>query len=221
MNEIIERCGVLIEKGNQFISTIKYYEGSPSYYFMDVQVKDIQAWLSSSANIIYLTAKPDSYFYQECQRIVQDENIKNEMPFHVVQKLTGLIESLKDEIESGFFKQLEYIFTASAFDDFLDHAASFHKAGKKTESSVLASTVFEDTIRKIAKKNDVEEAGVNLELIIDDLVKKSIFTPVKSKKMKSHSAVRNKALHAQWDEFDIRDVGELIKGTREAIEVYL
>lgn len=221
MNEIIERCSTLINKGNQFILSIEYYDGKPNYYFRDEQVKDIQAWLSSSANIIYVTAKPDSYFFKACQIIIEDEYIKNGMPFHVVQKLTGLLESLKDEIESGFFKQLEYIFTASAFDDFLDHAISFHKAGKKTESSVLASTVFEDTIRKIAKKNDIEEAGVNLELIINNLVKKSIFSHIKAKRIKSYSAVRNKALHAQWSDIDLTDVGELIKGTREAIEAYL
>ena len=216
MNEIITRCSTLIEKGNNFIT-----RHSDSYWYNKEAIKDVQSWISSSANIIFLTAMPDSYFYQECQRIITDEKLKDGMPFHVIQKLTGLLESLKNEIESGFFRQLEYIFTASAFDDFLDHASQFHKSGKKTESSVLSSVVFEDTIRKIAKKNEVEEAGSNLELIIDTLVKQNVFTPVKAKRIKGYSAVRNKALHAQWDDFDLSDIGQLIKGTREIIELYL
>lgn len=46
-------------------------------------------------------------------------------------------------------------------------------------------------------------------------MKKNVFTSVKSKRIKSFIAITNKALHAQWDELDIRDVGELIKGARE------
>lgn len=217
MNEILKRCSTLIDTGNNFIS-----RHGDSFWYRKESIKDVQSWISSSANIVFLTATPESYFYQECQRIITDEKlIGGGMPFHVIQKLTGLIESLKNEIESGFFRQLEYIFTASAFDDFLDHANQFHKSGKKIESSILASAVFEDSIRKIAKKNEIEEAGNKLELIIDTLVKQNIFTPVKAKRIKGYSAVRNKALHAQWDDFDLSDIGQLIKGTREIIELYL
>lgn len=218
MNDIIERCKTLIKTGNDYI---KYNEDDDSYWCRIDHIKDIQSWIASSANIIFLTVTKDNYFHQECHKIVNDEDLRTGVPLHTVQKLTGLLESLKDEIESGFLRQLEYIFTASAFDDFLDHAIQFHKSGKKIESSVLASVVFEDTIRKIAKKNVVDEAGNNLELIIDNLVKKSIFTPIKAKRIKSYSAIRNKALHAQWEEFDLSDIGQLNKGTRDIIETFL
>ena len=218
MNDIIERCITLIETGNNYIS---YNENNDSYWCRESHMKNLQSWISSSANIIFLTVNQDSYFHKECNKIVNDENLNSGIPLHTVRKLTGLLESLKSEIESGFLRQLEYIFTASAFDDFLDHAIQFHKSGKKIESSVLASVVFEDSIRKIAKKNSIEEAGNNLELIIDNLVKKGIFTPIKAKRIKSYSAIRNQALHAQWEEFDLSDVGQLNKGTRDIIETFL
>ena len=75
--------------------------------------------------------------------------------------------------------------------------------------------------KKISQKNELTEKGKSLEIIIDELTKKNIFTPVKAKRIKGYAAIRNKALHAQWDDFDIRDVGELTKGTRELIETYL
>jgi len=46
-------------------------------------------------------------------------------------------------------------------------------------------------------------------------------TPVKAKRFKGFSGVRNSALHAEWDQIDIKDVGELINGIREMIEQYL
>jgi phage terminase large subunit-like protein len=60
---------------------------------------------------------------------------------------------------------------------------------------------------------------VALDALIADLVKMGVLTAVKAKKIKGYSAIRNKALHAQWDDFDIRDVGDMIKGTREILEM--
>lgn len=115
-------------------------------------------------------------------------------------------------------RKAECIFVASTFDEFLDHAAEFHKSGKKIESSVLASTVFEDAVRRFATKQEMAQGGRSLDSLIDDLVKCGAVTLVKAKRWKSYAGVRNSSLHAQWDEFDIRDVGEMIKGTREIIE---
>lgn len=121
-------------------------------------------------------------------------------------------------MQNGLLRKVEYIFVASTFDDFLTHAADFNRAGKKTESSVLCSAVFEDAVRKLAEKVSVPQASRSLDAVIDDLAKQGSITPVKSRRWKSYAAVRNKALHAQWDDFDLRDVGEMLAGTREIIE---
>lgn len=215
------RCIELIEKGKQIIAQIRYYQNSPNYWYRDEETADIQAWIASVGNFFRLTATPDTYFHQECARILDDPDLRRGVPFHAVQKLTGLLKSIKEEIEQGLLRKAEYLFIATTFDDFLDHASTYHKGGKKVESSVLASAVFEDAIRKIATKNELTETGKSLESVIDDLTKKNVFTLVKAKRIKGYSAIRNKALHAQWEEFDIRDVGELIKGTRELIDTYM
>jgi len=219
--DLQQRCGELIAKGNQIVAQIRYFQGRPSYWYRSEEIADIQSWIASVGNFFRLTASPDTYFYQECKRILEDPNLRRGVPFHIVQKLLGLLQSIKIEIERDLLKKAEYIFIATTFDDFLDHALTYHKGGKKIESAVLASAVFEDTIRKISQKNELSEKGKSLETIIDELTKMNIFTPVKAKRIKGYSAIRNKALHAQWDDFDIRDVGELIKGIRELIETYL
>jgi len=83
---------------------------------------------------------------------------------------------------------------------------------------VLASTVFEDSVRRFAGKMNIQQAGRKLDAVIDDLVKIGAVTSGKAKRWKSYAGVRNSALHAQWNNFDISDVGDMIKGTREIIE---
>lgn len=219
--ELQERCNELIQKGEKIIGKICYFRDKPNYWYRNEKIAEVQAWIGSVSNYFRLTATPDTYYHQECIRILENPELQKRMPFHTVQKLVGLLKSIKDEIAKGLLRKAEYIFIATTFDDFLDHAAVYHKGGKKLESSVLASAVFEDTIRKIATKNEITESGKSIEVLIDGLSKSGVFTPVKAKRIKGYAAIRNKALHAQWDEFDIKDIGELIKGTRELIESYL
>ncbi len=108
-----------------------------------------------------------------------------------------------------------------SFDSFLDHAAQYHKGNKKIEAAVLGSAVLEDTVKKIAVKYGPNPGGFSLEELIDNLVKAGVITEVKAKRIRSYAGVRNSALHAEWDKFDIQDVGQLIKGTRELIEQFL
>ena len=161
------------------------------------------------------------HYYKQVIETQNDEQLRRDAPFWAVQKLCGNLTSLIEEIELGLLKKAEYIFTATAFDDFLDHADKFHKAGKKIESSVLSSIVFEDTLRKISSKYNVSNNGDSIELIIDNLTKASVWSSVKAKRIKAYAAVRNSALHAEWDKIELRDVGDLIKGVRELLDYYL
>ena len=79
--------------------------------------------------------------------------------------------------------------------------------------------VFEDTIRRIAQNNEIGDG--RLEEIINKLVKSKVFTATKAKRAKSSAHVRTKATHADWEEFDLKDVADTIKFTRELIEAHL
>jgi hypothetical protein len=218
---LAERGAELLRTGNQWCENITRYRGEPNYWFKGDEGAALQSWIASVANFFRITATPDTYFHQECLRVIEDEHLRAGVPFHVIQKLVGLLDSILEENRRGLLRKAEYIFAASTFDDFLDHAVEYHKAGKKVESAVLGSAVFEDTVRKVAVKNEISQAGVTLDFLVDELVKSSVITAVKGKRLKAYAAVRNKALHAQWDELDLRDVGQMIEGTRELIEHFL
>jgi len=52
-------------------------------------------------------------------------------------------------------------------------------------------------------------------------VKKEKLSTVKAERARGSARLRAKATHAQWDEFDMKDVGSTIEFTRELIADHL
>ena len=222
MKENIEkRFTELLAIGQKLTNSFPYDEYGPDYWVEKRRIAKYHQWLISVTNLVNLITPANSIFIAECNRLMNDQEMKDGIPTRVVQQMYGLLNSALEEWKAGLLRKIEYIVVAETFDDFLDHATQYHKGNKKIESSVLASTVLEDTIKKIANRNGIDPKGLSLEPLIDELIKKDIFTPVKGKRVKGFASVRNHSLHAEWDKFDIQDVGELIKGTRELIDQFL
>jgi len=213
--QVLARIDELINQGQ---SIVRRYSND------DYWVKDIaqaQAWMASAANAILQVAPPKSFYQAEMERLATHEQLKNGIPTTVLEKVFGVLQSVRAEAKAGLLAKLEYQVFATAFDDFLDHAASFHKSGKVKEAAILTSSVLEDTIKRIAAKNGIDTAGLSLEPLIDQLTNAQVLTAVKSKRIKSYAGVRNSALHAEWDKLDLKDIGQAIEGVRELLDDYL
>lgn len=219
--QLTERIQALLQQGAVELSRQGGDQYGPDHWVNSGYISEVQAWMTSTANLITLAAPPGSYFREELARITGHKELEKGAPWAIVQKMHGLLAALNDEASHGLLRRLEDTVFAAAFDDFLDHAEAFHKANKAREAGVLAAIVLEDTIKRIAAKNGVNASGLTLEPLVDALVKVGVFTAVKAKRVKAYAGVRNPALHAEWDKFDIRDAGELISGTRELIEHFL
>ena len=220
-DKIKNRCDELIKIGNEDNGKIGYYNTKPEYWFQQRFVPVLQQWIASVVTFFEFAAIDNSYYIREVKNIVSDKDLKTGVAFHSHQKLLGLLASFREELELGFLKNFELMIVSLTYDNFLDEAEIFHKANKKIESSILVSVVFENTIRKIAIKNDIKEEGESIEEIINKLTKTKIFTGVQAKRIKSYASLRNEALHTHWDKFEIREVGIMIKGTRDLIETKL
>ena len=220
--KITKRFKELVEGGEKLVNQIGLdNDGDHEYYVHPQNIPAYQKWLSSVLNLLHVACPRDSEYVGEADRLMKHEGMPNGIPGVVITKMKGLLESAQHEWAEGMLRKIEYIIAAETFDDFLDHATAYHKGEKTIEASVLASAVLEDTIKKIAAKNSVSATGKSLDPLIDKLVKANVFDGVKAKRAKAYAAVRDKALHAEWDKLDIRDVGPMIDGIRELIEDYL
>ncbi|MDP2897257.1 MAG: hypothetical protein Q8Q12_12010 [bacterium] len=215
-----QRFDDLVAQGEKLISETPRDGNGPQTFIPDERLPEYQSWVSSAANLLRVVCPRDSHYVDQCKRVEEGMPAGAGVLSSVFLKMLGVLRSAREEWAAGMLTRIEYIVAAATFDDFLDHAADYHKANKKIEASVLASAVLEDTVKKIALKNSVNEKR-SLDPIIDDLAAVGVFTPVKAKRVKAYAGTRNKADHAEWDAFDIKDVGEMINGVRELIEEFL
>jgi uncharacterized protein YutE (UPF0331/DUF86 family) len=214
-DHVLPRIAELVAKGTGILRS-----SAPEEYWMQDVVAS-QAWFSSAANVVQQVTPANSFYVAELKRIADNEQLRAGFPRASLEKTLGLLRSIEDEAKAGLLTKLEDQVIATAFDDFLDHAGHYHRGGKVKEAAVLASAVLEDTIKRIARKNGLSPSGSSLDPLIDELAKISVFTSVLAKRLKSYAGVRNHALHAEWDELDIKDVGAQISGIRELLDGYL
>ena len=125
------------------------------------------------------------------------------------------------DIENGLLSSVADRARAETFDNFLDHAKEYVKSNRKNEAGVIAGVVFEDSLRRICRKNGKEEKGEKLDSLITALTNADIISQTKAKRARVAGHVRTKATHAQWDEFDIDDVKGAIEFTEEMILAHL
>ena len=84
------------------------------------------------------------------------------------------------------------------------------------EASVIAAAVFEDAIKRLGETHSIGDA-TKLDHTISALKSRGIFTSIEAKRLRYVAGLRNSALHASWDEFDISDVGNLIDGVEHLL----
>lgn len=212
---VLQRIDELIARGNATVRA----QSHDDYWIRDIV--QAQSWMTSAANAVQQVAPSGSFFRTELDRLMSNEQLKGGIPIQLAEKVLGVLQSVQLEAKAGLLIRLQDQVIAATFDDFLDHASQYHKAGKVREAAVLASAVLEDTIKRIASKSGVDASGQSLEPLIDELAKSTVLTAVKAKRLKSFAAIRNHALHAEWDKLDIKDVGAQIAGTRELLDEHL
>jgi hypothetical protein len=210
-----------VAEGERLVSGMPREQRGYKYWLQGEQVAPYSAWLVSCAHLLQIAAPPGSHFVGESTKLLAEINNPAGIMTSTVSKMRGVLQSASSEWTAGLMRSIEYIVAAATFDDFLDHAAEYHKGGKKVEAAVLGSAVFEDAIKRICSKHKIPSAGKTVDPLIDDLTAAGVFTGVKAKRAKAYAGVRNHALHAEWDKFDLKDVGQMVEGVRELIEDHL
>jgi hypothetical protein len=187
-------------------------------------------WSTATLNLIHLVTRGRGPYYEQAVRTVEDAggvdlNGKSFAPVIVTAskavRMHGILLNIYKDWQAGLLRQFEYIVSAENFDQFLRQAEQYHKSGKHIEAGVLVSAVFEDALKKVAHRNGINSSGLTSQEIINSLRDHDFITPVHARRLEGAAALRNKALHAEWTEFDLRDVGSAIRTVDELIQQHL
>lgn len=182
----------------------------------DRQCQQCSAWLASAQNAIHLICdSPQTPYRIRADKIANKEH--GWVIHNAVGEFAALLRNLLVDAEAGLLTSVADHARAETFDDFLDHADAYYTDGRKNESGVIAGVVFEDTLRRICRKEGIVEANLKLDGLISELTNKNHLSSIKAKRARVAAHVRTKASHAQWDEFELTDVRATIDFTRELI----
>ncbi len=182
----------------------------------DQQCQECSAWLASAQNSVHLICEaPDTPYRAKADRIANGSHgwVIN----GAVGEMAAVLRNLLADANAGLLASVADRARAETFDDFLDHADSYFSEGRKNEAGVVAGVVFEDTLRRICRKENMPEKGAKLDGLISELTSRGELSAVKAKRARVAAHVRTKASHAQWDEFELEDVRATIELTRELI----
>ncbi len=176
-----------------------------------------QYWLTRAVNAVERITGKDSTYSREAVGIARGAHRVGGISIDNIQMLVGHLRALSDIIQRGYLTTIEDEVSATDFREFLSHARAFHEAGKKIEASVIAASVFEDTLRKVADRNQIDRTK-EVDTLISALKRTGAISKTDAQQFRYYAGLRNAALHASWDEFDIGQVADLIQGTEKLIQ---
>ena len=211
--KIKSRITQLIAEGGPFRQANEFGQ-----HISDLHVEASYAWVVAALHVVRLVC-PDA---ENAYRQTADHLVQLRYPPPVaIGVFIDLLRLLARDIDDGLLTSISDSVRAQTFDDFLDHATAYYSKGRKVESGVIASVVFEHTVREICRKHQIEEKDRKLDELISALSRARVFSGLTAKQGRVAAHVRTKATHAQWDEFDLSAVQGTIELTKKLLSDHL
>lgn len=182
-------------------------------------IGDAQYLLSKTYAFVDKITGIDKYYLREVSNSIQNSKRQGGIAVQNIQQLIGQLKFIKDGLEKNWIVKLQYEIIGNEMLEFLNHSIIYVENSQKIESSIISTAIFEDTIRKIGARNNIDND--NIEQILNGLKSLGVFEKVFVQKMKYYSAIRNKALHASWGEFELNDIKQLNTDLENLIREYI
>ncbi len=135
-----------------------------------------------------------------------------------VVRLMNVIHALRDDYAAGYMRTVEELVHADLFADFLEMADELVGKGYKDPAAVLAGSVLEEHLRKLAARSgvDVEHDSRprKADTINADLAKVPVYNKTEQKAVTAWLGLRNDAAHGDYGKYDKARVEALIRDIR-------
>lgn len=162
---------------------------------------------------------PPMSAYEEDAKEVVDESAS---PQWKAEQLVAIVQALRDDYAVGGLIGVEEVVHADLFDDFLSMALELLEKGFVAPASVMAGSVLEEHLKKLALRHQVELSMDNgrpkpVEVLSIDLRKIEAVTEVQRKSIVAWYAQRNEAAHGRTDDLSAEDIKRSISGVRDFV----
>ena len=177
-------------------------------------------WIGAAGHVVQMVCPNPQNTYRRMAEGICSRPSGN-LSHSAVGEFTELLKRLLADVQGGLIASIINRAQAETFDDFLDHGRAYMHEGQIKEAGVIVGVVFEDSLRRVCRNQGINDKDIKLDELISQLTKLEVISPTKAKRARAAAHVRTKATHAQWDEFDQKDVNAAIEFTQELIESHL
>jgi hypothetical protein len=165
----------------------------------------------SLASAIHRLAPPSSIFRSRLEELLAERG----NPFSKLEPLVGLLTTLREEYDAGYFGSLTELVHAETFASFMDMAEHLLDQGYKDPAAVIAGSVLEQHLRELAVKNGLQvEAGGKprkADAINADLAAADVFSKLDQKNVTAWLGLRNEAAHGNYSKYSDQQVSLMIQ----------
>ncbi len=138
----------------------------------------------------------------------------------VIMELAGILSALKDDYQAGYTYTVEELVHGELFDDFLEMATELERKGYKDPAAVIAGSVLEEHIRKLATRNQIPLQDANgrhksFDSLAIELVKLQQISEPQRKILVAWYGLRSEAAHGHYENVTAPDVQRMIGGIRD------
>lgn len=147
----------------------------------------------------------------------QSKWVQDAKPTFLVKQCHGVLRSFASDLDDARLGSLRREFQGQVFADFLNAAKSAQSAGAKDVAAVLACAALEDLLKRFGESQGLDVEDKDMSNVINGLKGAGLVTATEGSLLKGMVALRNKALHADWDKVD----GASVSGVIAFVEEFL
>jgi hypothetical protein len=138
---------------------------------------------------------------------------------YITGTLVGVLNAVREAINSGYLDRATDIIHASVFADFLQHLLD---QGYKDASAVIAGSSLEAHLRHLCDTHGLESVTQDgtpkkADRMNAELAKADAYQVVHQKNITAWLGLRNKAAHGEYEKYTSGMVADLISGIRHFI----
>lgn len=136
--------------------------------------------------------------------------------------IIGVVQALKEDIESGYLDSLIEVVHRDIFADFLEMATHLNENGYKDPAAVIAGTTLENHLKQLATKNKIallsdSDKAKKASTLNSELAKADVYEKLDNKNVTAWLDLRNKAAHGEYDKYNSQQVEILITSIQDFI----
>ena len=201
-----QRIEELISEADKLLSKKVHSSYGVGYKIPDEE--QCFSWKVKVENIIKIVFKENSPQILNYNEVLKHQHITSATP---INRIKGILIGALDDLNNGFLKGQEFLIAAEVFENVLEQAKHLNKNNYKDPAAVLCRVVLEDSLRRIAKEeglNDSQKASK----LNDELKSKGRINQLQWRQNQVWLDIGNSAAHGKFEEYDKNKVESMIEG---------